>query len=216
MDWKGKTVAFLGDSITEGAAASEPQNVYHQVAARKLGFTALNCGVGGTRIARQLHPSADPSYDRDFNLRADELPLNAAFLVVLGGTNDFGHGDAPFGAPEDHTVYTFYGACNSLWEKLAARFGAGNILVVLPLHRTDEESPLGEGNKTCPGRTLSAYAVAIGQTARAHGLRVLDLRGESALDVRGEGAPLFADNVHPNDAGHRLLGEMIAEAMRRF
>lgn len=216
MDWKGKKVAFLGDSITEGAAASAPQNVYHQVAARELGFCAVNCGIGGTRIARQLHPSADPRYDLDFNLRADELPQDADFVVVFGGTNDFGHGDAPFGAAEDNTVYTFYGACNSLWGKLCARFGAGNVLIVLPLHRAGEENPLGEGNKARPGRPLSEYAAAIAQTARAHGLRVLDLRGEEALDIRGAGAPLFADGVHPNDAGHRLLGEKLAEAMRRI
>ncbi len=35
---------------------------------------------------------------------------DADIIIVFGGTNDFGNGDAPFGEMSDRTPYTFYGA----------------------------------------------------------------------------------------------------------
>ena len=68
MNWKGKRAIFLGDSITEGALASCPEDVYHQIVGRELGFSkTINCGKSGTRIARQREPSENPSFDMDFN-----------------------------------------------------------------------------------------------------------------------------------------------------
>ena len=70
MELKGKRVLFLGDSLTEGAAASSPQKIFHKILKKILRLNeAINCGVGGTRIARQKKPSEIPSYDEDFNLR---------------------------------------------------------------------------------------------------------------------------------------------------
>lgn len=38
---------------------------------------------------------------------------DADIIIVFGGTNDFGNGDAPFGEMSDRTPYTFYGRINA-------------------------------------------------------------------------------------------------------
>ena len=99
----------------------------------------LNCGrydgVGGTRIARQITPSAVGRYDEDFNKRYDAMNKDADVLFIFGGTNDFGHGDAPIGKEDDESVYTFNGALNTLLKKDVFEFGKANVIVKTPLHR---------------------------------------------------------------------------------
>lgn len=100
MKLEGSTINFLGDSITEGAGVADPQNIYVNRIARMCGLKAANnYGIGGTRIARQHTPSAEPRYDGDFCTRCTGMDPAADAIVVMGGTNDFGHGDAPLGTP---------------------------------------------------------------------------------------------------------------------
>ncbi len=111
MELKGKTINFLGDSITEGAGTSGPEKIYPAVIARNEGLkVARNYGIGGTRIARQTGKSAEEKFDLDFCMRVDEMDPHADAVVVFGGTNDWGHGDAFLGCMNDRTPWTFYGA----------------------------------------------------------------------------------------------------------
>ena len=107
MKLNGATVNFLGDSITEGVGASCECNRYTDVLAREFGLLrANNYGVSGSRIARQTVMTDEP-HDRDFCMRMSEMDENADAVVVFGGTNDYGHGDAPLGVPSDRTPFTF-------------------------------------------------------------------------------------------------------------
>ena len=208
MDLKGKTVIFLGDSITEGAAASSPDKIFHSVAARELELgKAVNAGIGGTRIARQQDRS--DAYERagNFNVRAQTLG-EADLVVVLGGTNDFGHGDAPFGEMGDDTYDTFCGACRRLFAFLTEKYGRGRVAAVTPLHRADESIARR-------GKTLADYAAALGRIAREAGVPVLDMQENRVLDPNtAQGAPLFADGLHPTDAGHAVFGRAVAAFLR--
>ena len=47
---------------------------------------------------------------------------DADIVVVFGGTNDFGWGDAPLGTMEDRREDTFYGAYHLLLQKLIDRY----------------------------------------------------------------------------------------------
>ena len=215
MNWKGKRAIFLGDSITEGALASCPEDVYHQIVGRKLGFSkTINCGKSGTRIARQWEPSENPSFDMDFNQRADALDPEADLVVVFGGTNDFGHGDAPLGAFGDDTVYTFYGACRCLFEKLAKKYGREKILAIMPLQRVDEENPFGDGSKKRAGAILKDYVAALSETAQSMGIRILDLWSDEKLNPNIDAdKKYFGDGLHHNDAGDRILAEKISDCL---
>ena len=90
------TIDFLGDSITEGALASSQEKTFVALVGKMLPCFARNYGVSATRIAKQRIPSADPRADLDFVQRVEDLDSTADFVVVFGGTNDYGHGDAPF------------------------------------------------------------------------------------------------------------------------
>ncbi|UKI35644.1 MAG: SGNH/GDSL hydrolase family protein [Clostridiales bacterium] len=82
---------------------------------------------------------------------------NADAVVVFGGTNDFGHGDAPIGSFDDRTPDTFYGACHDLFTRLVEKFSDVPIVVVTPLHRTNEDNPRGDGNKAYNYGVLKDY-----------------------------------------------------------
>ena len=111
MELTGKKINFLGDSITEGCCATAPELGYVEALKRTCGLASVrNFGIGGTRIARQRIPSEEPKYDRDFGSRIAEMDPDADIVIVFGGTNDHGHGDAPLGTDSDRTPDTFWGA----------------------------------------------------------------------------------------------------------
>ena len=115
MKLDGIKINFLGDSITEGHGVSCRENIYLNLLASKYQLIARNYGISGSRIANQLNPgNPNDRMEQCFVKRIADLDPDADAIIVFGGTNDFGHGDAPLGAPTDRTFNTFYGACHRL------------------------------------------------------------------------------------------------------
>ena len=129
MELKGKKIAFLGDSITEGCAASCMEKTYWSLIAKDTGAVSYGYGIGGTRIAPQHTPSENPGYDRYYLTRVDDMIPDADIIVVFGGTNDFGHGDAAFGTLNDHSADTFCGAPMSMRSARSAAITAYRCLI---------------------------------------------------------------------------------------
>ena len=206
MILEGKKINFLGDSITEGAGTSGKAACFHQVLARaEKTAVCRNYGIGGTRIARQTAKSEPERWDLDFIRRAAEMDDDADAVVVFGGTNDFGHGDAKFGTFTDTDVHTFYGALHRLILDLLQKYPQALIAFMTPLHRADERPHDGKP-------ALSAYAAAIKEVCAYYALPVLDLYATSGIQpavplLRERYAP---DGLHPNDAGHRLIAARAA------
>ena len=210
MDLQGKKINFLGDSITEGCGASSPELGFVSVMGSSYALAeARNYGIGGTRIARQQVPSLETRYDGDFCGRYSGMDPDADIIIVFGGTNDHGHGDAPFGCDADQTVDTFHGACHVLFSGLKQTFPQALIVVATPLHRAEE------GPKAGSGATLSDYVQVIRNTAAQYSLPVLDLFETSAIcsDSLEE---LTTDGLHPNDAGHAVLAREIGEFLKKL
>lgn len=212
MDIRNKKINFLGDSITEGHGCADPANKFTGRIARDYGTVCCNYGIGGTRIARQTHPSENPKHDLDFLGRYDEMDPDADIIVVFGGTNDFGHGDAPIGVMTDRMPNTFYGALHLLYTGLISKYPAARIIVLTPLHRFFEESNYGSGRKAVPSGTLFDYVQIIRQVAEYYALPVLDLYGCSGLqpNVPVIQEKYVPDGLHPNDEGHLILAERIS------
>ena len=190
MELKGKKLNILGDSITEGVGASGPEHGFVRLLENRSGALCRNYGVAGTRIAPQ---HCEPAGD-DFCARALQMDPEADAVVVFGGTNDFGHGDAPLGAFGDRTPATFWGALHTLFTRLEERFPGVKIVVATPMRRAVEHK---EGKAD-----LCDYVRAIRQTAAAFGLPVLDLYEREDLSV------YTPDGLHPNDEGHALLARL--------
>ena len=207
MNLKGLKINFLGDSITEGhGCSSEAQRFSDRIAA-EYGAITRCYGIGGTRLARQTKPSADPKHDLDFPSRVAEMEPDADVVVVFGGTNDFGHGDAPFGTPADRTADTFCGALHELYTSLLTKFPRAQFVVITPLHRATESIP------NMHGKVLQEYVDEIRAAAAYYSLPVLDLWAEygvqPAVPVMKD--MYMPDGLHPNDAGHVILTNKIAK-----
>ena len=207
MELKGKKINFLGDSITEGVGCTDATKTYHQLMKEKYGLSdARNYGIGGTRLAKQVKPSENARHDLDFPMRAAEMDKDADAIVIFGGTNDFGHGDAPIGTPSDRTPETFYGALHYLYTYLMTEYPSANIFVCTPLHRQTENNP------DMKGKILSDYADMIKEVARYYSLPVIDLFANYGVQpsIQPQREKFMPDGLHPNDNGHILLCERIA------
>lgn len=210
MEIKNRKILFLGDSITEGVGASCVENGYVSVFGKISGADVRNYGISGTRIARQKHPSSDLRWDLDFVQRVDDMDADADIVAVFGGTNDYGHGDAPLGNFESRDVYTFYGAMHILCQKLIKKYPKAIIMFITPLHRLNENAEVNE-IKIRNAAPLSGYVDIIKEVARYYSLPVLDLYAVSGLqpevDVIRE--LYIPDGLHPNDAGAGIIAERI-------
>ena len=220
MILEGKKFNFLGDSITEGHGTSAPEKVFHQIIKERYNLKeARNYGIGGTRIARQTAPSLSERHDLDFNLRAPEMDDDADVVVVFGGTNDFGHGDANVGTMSDRGLYTFYGACHSLCQTLINKYPASRIVFMTPLHRLCEDLVGGTAQlKKDIDAPLKVYVDAIREVTACYSIPIIDLYATRGLqpnvDIIKE--KYVPDGLHPNDAGHEILAEVIANALLKL
>lgn len=207
MDLNNKKVLFLGDSITEGCGASDLENCYVSLFKKAYPNAKIfNYGIGGTRIAQKLNaPSEIEIWDKHFSSRISEMEESADLVVVFGGTNDYGHGDAPLGKLGDTEENTFYGALFSLYEKLLNKYPTSKILVLTPLHRLEENVPNAQGN------ILKEFVVAIRETAELFSLPVLDLYKVSGINPNFAKCmqTMMPDGLHPNDIGYVRLFEII-------
>ena len=206
------TVAFLGDSITEGCGASKPENGFVGVIAREWSdVRVLNYGIGGTRIARSEYPGAKPQYDQCFLDRVDGIDPDADVIVVFGGTNDFGHGNGKLGTPSDgpESEYTFYGALRSLCLRLIRRYPTKRIVLMTPLHRRSENATTNEIGLPC--HPLRDYVRAIKEVAAEYSLPVLDLFATAGIQpmIPEQREAFCPDGLHPNDAGARRLADRV-------
>ncbi len=209
MEIKGKIISFIGDSITEGVGATSNETRYTNLIAKKYGAEKMNnYGISGTRIARQQNTPTEwrASFDIDFCMRAPLIDKKSDIIVVFGGTNDYGHGDAPIGTMDDRTPDTFYGACHCLMHTLVNDFPSAKTVICTPLHRETENEPCSRG------LVLLDFVNIIKEVAEFYSLPVCDLWSISGIvpaDPQNK-REFCPDGLHPNDAGHMLIAEKIS------
>lgn len=214
MELKGKKINFLGDSITEGAGVIP----FHQVMKEMYGLKdAVNYGEGGTRIARQTEITSLVR-DRDFILRAPDMDKDADIVVVFGGTNDFGHGQAPFGTLENKDMHTFYGALHTLAQMLIKDYLGKTVVFITPLHRHNED---GRGAWKPEGVTqhpLKDYVRAVKEVCEYYSIPVLDLF--ACGELRGNTPEWYRefmpDGLHPNNKGHQIIANKLGKFLENL
>lgn len=222
MDLHGLKINFLGDSITDGVGVSSKEYLYHAVLYREAGlYEVRNYGISGTTIAVQAGTPERPKDDyvdiNSFCERFDKMEDDADAVVVFGGTNDYGHGDAPLGQFSDRTPDTFFGACHFLFSGLIKKYPGKPIVIMTPLHRTNELSKRGE-NKSKDYAELREYVRIIREAAEYWSLPVLDLYALSGMqpeidEIREMYIP---DGLHPNDTGHAIIARLLKNFLQNL
>ena len=210
MNLTNKKMLFLGDSITEGVGTSSIEKVYWK-RLEADGAIVKGYGISGTRIARQQNPTADhPEWDNYFRNRVPEMDDEADVVVVFGGTNDYGHGDAALGCFSDRSDDTFYGGLHNLYADLMNKYPKAQIVVMTPCHRLNENNYYnGCGIRTVGN--LKKYVDIIKEVAAYYSIAVLDLYALSGLqpDIEVNRNLYMPDGVHPSDAGHEKIYNLL-------
>ncbi len=213
MILKGKTVVFLGDSITEGCGVADiAQNRYDNVIARQAELKkTYNFGIGGTRIANQRNASDKPRHDLYMCARAYDLPRDADLIIVYGGVNDYLHGDAPIGTSKDTTPVTFWGAVNFLMHLLKTTYTNSKLVFLAPAKCNWCDQPSGHPYKRDNALPLRDYVDILLACGKTHGVPVLDLYQDLPINALDEAdrAEFTADGLHFNDKGHSVLANTV-------
>lgn len=202
METEGKTINFLGDSITFGVGASCDDKCYVNVFKKLSKANVNNYGISGTRIAKQIKPYCIDCDPYDFVSRYTQMD-DADVVFVFGGTNDFGHGDAELGDFSSSNPYTFCGALNILLKGLCVKYCGKVIILVTPLHRCTENERVFSDS----GHQFTEYIDAIIEAGRRFSVPVLDLYATSGIqaEIPEIKELLIPDGLHPSDAGHSII-----------
>lgn len=209
MQLKDKKIVIVGDSITEGCGTTEYAKSYPAVLEKLSGATIYNYGIGGTRYAYQREEYQE-NFSESFSERIHRIKEDPDLILIFGGTNDFGHGDAPFGCFEDRTPHTYCGACHYIYSYLLEKYPNARIVVLTPLHRVSENNRVKE-IRNIPTFPLEAYVKAQIEIARYYSLPVIDLFSISGMQpaIKSIREKYMPDGLHPSNEGARVLAEII-------
>ncbi len=215
MKLKGKIINFLGDSITEGYSTTNIEYRYDNVIKNKSGIAkANNYGISGTTIAYQKAMFDDPSFNMSFCSRMYRMDTEADVIVVFGGSNDYGHGDAPFGTMEDETPKTFCGAVDFLMANIISLYPNSTTVFLTPARREGDLEISVNPQKADDARPLKDYAEVIKAKGRKYSIAVLDMYEKLGIDPNNQKdkEEYTTDGLHFNNKGN----EKIADAIIKF
>jgi len=187
---------FLGDSITEGGDASTEESTFRAVAGRRLRdrhplVHVSYAATGGSRSVQWLDDSDDSC---DWDRVTDAAP----HITVVEFLND---------------AYLEPAEWEPAYDELLSRLRAGGGEVVLLTPTFAMRSAMNGSEQADDGRP---YVRFVRDYAARVEVPLIDVSARWAR-LRDEGLPywtLLANGInHPDDRGHRLTGEFVAEAL---
>lgn len=190
MPPKKPVVAFLGDSYTVGVGSSGPSKTWSARIAKQAEWTERNFGQGGTGYVTDAGKEAcgQGSCPR-YSGQVDELvDVKPDIVVISGGVNDLW---AKSG--------TFDRGAARVFNAVRKRLPDVKIVAISPVYYS---SPV-------PGAFKSMSASIERHTEAVGGIYV-----DIGQPLVGGSSVLAADDVHPNDRGHRLLADSTVTALR--
>lgn len=238
--WKNKTIAFLGDSITEGVGIA-PENGFWKCLEKELGCVSLSFGKSGA-VFRELLSQADEMHEKC----GDELDA----VVVFAGTNDYNDGvpmgnwyteprdcEVIVGYDGDKPVYatrkrrdfntdtsTFRGSINTVIKRIKSYYPTKQIIIMTPLHRAyanfgGNNIQYDELHTDKGGFYLDEYIAVLKETPNVWACDIIDLHAKSGLfpldntQAKEYFCSSETDRLHPNVKGHKRIAEAMAVAM---
>ena len=228
--WKGKKVAYLGDSITDKIHVGTTKN-YWQYLQELLGIEPLVYGINGYQW--------DGILEQAKKLKAEQGDKVDA-IFIFAGTNDY-NGNIPLGEwyttkeeevrvsgpsvvvrkkriPEMDNK-TLRGRINIAMDYLKSNFPTQQIIILTPIHRAFAQ--FGEKNiqpeESFPntlGLYIDDYVDVIKETANVWAVPVIDLNSICGLyPLKNEYTRYFhdkeTDRLHPNAEGHYRIAKAL-------
>lgn len=179
-----ETVAFIGDSFTEGAGSSTTTREYRwsTLVSDELGWVEKNFAVGGTGYV-----NGGPA-DAPFHTVVPEVVATEPDIVVVaGGGNDQWSEPAEV---ED--------AAGDLFATLRSELPDAQIIVISPWWHTE------------PPASMPDLIEAVRSAAEADGATFVD----TGQPLQGHREWLSGDGIHPNDEGYAVLADAVLDALR--
>ena len=240
--WEGKTVCFLGDSITEGYGVGTGER-YFDLLENMIGIKSMCYGVGGARymdipgqIARMKQDGVKPDAIFVFagtNDYADLRPLGKWYDIsdaeVITRKDEAGNAVSTEMRPRrsfSFDISTFRGGINTVLCELRHTYPHAAIVLMTPLHRGFAEFlEFALDNIHFPdnypnhiGLHIDDYVSVVKEAAGVWATELIDLYSVSGLfPCFDEGADMFVskdhDRLHPEKKGHERMAEVIARKM---
>ena len=205
----------MGDSISNGYVTSsisvDEENRYYGIAAAQHKMKIGTCSLAnGTTI------SSTGNSSQSFVKRVASLDISADLIIITGGTNDYTRG-TPLGTITDKTDVSFYGALYVLCQALASKYKDKKVVFITPINRRNANgfNATYETYSSSTSGTLQDYRNAIQEVAgNMFGFTVIDGAQLGLCAINADTyAYQFADIVHINENGHRIMGEALASIL---
>ena len=176
------SVAFLGDSWTDGVGATDMRG-YAVLVGEQLGWAYTELGVSGSGYSL---PGV-ANLGGPFGDRVDEAVAgDADVIVVQGSLNE-----------RNSTPEALAPAALATLGRLRIVADPDTRIVVLG-------APYNPGT---PAATIDWVNAAIGDAAAQAGLEFVDVAAENWSDPADPS--IWFDDIHPNDAGHQLIADRV-------
>lgn len=235
LSWKGRTVVFLGDSITDAIHVGCKTN-YWGFLAERMGFAAHVYGKNGCQMI---------GIPQQVDWAKKELGDKVDAVFIFMGTNDY-NGNVPMGDRYVESVETvqknaeqvalrkrelsldaktFRGRTNLALQSVKKAFPAAQVILMTPIHRGFAQ--FGAGNvqpderyANTLGLFIGDYVAAVKDAGVDWSTPVIDLYGESGLLPNMPeydaclARPNGTDRLHPSTAGHDRLARTIEARLR--
>lgn len=213
IDFSGKKLTFLGDSITYGVDGMGGQHMMSYplpvLVQKELGAkTAINLGISGSTLCT-APDSLGTTYDHHpFVNRVNTIPSDSDIVCVFGGVNDYALG-LPLGAIEDENGDTVYGALNGIMTQIKTRCPNAFVFLMTPFG-------LGQWklDASPADYELTDVVTAIKLIGEKFNAPVLDLYNDSGWR-QTEMLDSNSDGIHPSQYFmSRHIAPMIADFIR--
>lgn len=231
--WKGRRVAYLGDSITDPNVKAGTEKWWSYLG-QWLQLTSLVYGINGQQWIHM---------PQQIQRLYDEQGQNVDAILILMGTNDFNDGVpighwydekdtlvyAATGQPQELVsrhyrtpntdVTTLCGRINIAMRQLKTLYPTQQIILLTPIHRgyayfgDRNVQPSEEYQNKC-GLFFDSYLQAIREAGQVWAVPVIDLAQLSGLlPTLPEYHRFFAhpktDQLHPNDKGYERMARTL-------
>jgi endoglucanase len=211
----GKKIGLIGDSIAANGG-------FITKACQLLGATFKNAAIGGwflgNKESKAIYKQINGVSPATTQLDGDE-----DLIVIFAGTNDFGHsftiGEPYITDADGHRSYntdanTTCGGLALAIQTLYTKYdGYIPIVICTPLQRSlaVTSSSGGSWDKNSINKYMDDYIEAITSVATYYGIPVCDFyHCNMNPNIPAANTLYFADGLHPNAAGHSVMGQLLA------